>query len=281
MEFLDFGIIDMIDILVVAYLFYKIYMLIRGTVAINIFFVIAFIYLLWLIVRALDMQLLSTILGQFIGVGVLALVIVFQQEIRRFFLLLYSEYLSNFNFSIENLFSRFIERPPLVNIRAITKACINMSKTKTGGTIVVSGGSKLSSYTNSGVKLMADTSSDLIESIFFKNNPLHDGAIIIVCDKIVAASCILPVSEDKDLPQNYGLRHRSGLGISEATNALAIVISEETGHISYFKNSKFYPNVNVNQLLRVLEKDYIEKYKTRIDKKEIPVTNIDLNPFKN
>ncbi len=281
MEFLDFGIIDMIDIFLVAYIFYKLYMLIRGTVAINIFFVIAIIYLIWLIVRAINMQLLSTILGQFIGVGVLAIVIVFQQEIRRFFLLLYSEYLADFNFSIENLFSRFIERPPLVQVQEITKACINMAKTKTGGTIVVSGGSKLSSYTNSGVKLLAETSSDLIESIFFKNSPLHDGAIIIVCDKIVAASCILPVSEDKDLPQNYGLRHRSALGISEATNALAIVISEETGSISYFKNSKFYPNISVKQLLRTLEKDYIEKYKIGIEKDENPFINIDLNPFKN
>jgi DNA integrity scanning protein DisA with diadenylate cyclase activity len=156
-----------------------------------------------------------------------------------------------------------------------------MSKTKTGGTIVVSSGSKLSSYTNSGVKLLAETSSNLIESIFFKNSPLHDGAIIIVGDKIIAASCILPVSEDKSLPQNYGLRHRSGLGISEATNAFAIVISEESGSISYFKNSKFYPNISGSKLLKTLEKEYIDKYKSKAEKRQNPLSNIDLNPFKN
>jgi len=271
----------LIDIILVAYLFYKLYMLIKGTVAINIFFVIAIIYFIWIIVRALNMQLLSTILGQFIGVGVLAIVIVFQQEIRRFFLLIYSEYLSKFNFSIENMFSNFIETPPLVNIDAILKAAINMSESKTGGTIVVSSGSKLSTYTNTGVKLDADTSADLIETIFFKNSPLHDGAIIIVGDKIVAAGCILPVSEDFDVPQSFGLRHRSGLGISEATNALTIVISEETGSISYFKNSKYDYNVSVEQLHKILIKDYIEKYKKTSQKYQNPLRSVNLNPFKN
>jgi len=281
MDFLNFGIIDLFDIIIVAYLFYKIYMLIKGTVAINIFFVIAIIYLIWLIVRAINMQLLSTILGQFIGIGVLAIIIVFQQEIRRFFLLVYAEYLAKFNFSVENLFSRFIETPPLVNVNAIIQSCINLSESKTGGTIVVSSGSKLSSYTNSGVKLNANTTSDLIETIFFKNSPLLDGAIIIVGDKIVAASCILPVSEVSSLPQNFGLRHRSGLGISEATNALAIVISEETGHISYFKNSKFYQNVTTKLLYQILQKDYIEKYKKINKKYENPLSTVDFNPFKN
>ncbi len=281
MDFLNFGIIDMIDIFLVAYLLYKVYMLVKGTVAINIFFVIAIIYFLWIIVRAMNMQLLSTILGQFIGIGVLAIIIVFQQEIRRFFLLLYAEYLSKFNFSVENLFSRFFETPPLVNVNAILQASINMSESKTGGTLVVSSGSKLSSYTNSGIKLNADTTSDLIETIFFKNSPLHDGAIIVVGDKIIAAGCILPVSEDSSLPQNFGLRHRSGLGISEATNALAIVISEETGHISYFKNSKINYNVTSNQLFQILQKDYIEKYKKSDKNSENPLSTIDLNPFKN
>ncbi len=256
-------------------------MLIRGTVAINILFVFAFIYLMYIVLKAINMQLFGGILGQFIGNGVLAIIIVFQQEIRRFFLYVYSENLSDFNFSLENLFSRFIARPPLVQVDAVIFACIRLSESKTGGTIVLSGGSSLSSYTNSGVRLMADTSSDLIENIFFKNSPLHDGAIIIVCDKIVAASCILPVSENKSLPQNYGLRHRSALGISEATNALAIVISEESGNISYCKNSKFYPSVSISQLQAVLNKEYIKKYSVQKERFKNAVSNIDLNPFKN
>ncbi|MFN8258653.1 MAG: diadenylate cyclase [Bacteroidales bacterium] len=281
MEFLDFGLIDLIDIFIVAWVLYKIYMLIRGTVAINILFVIASIYMVWVIVKAMNLQLFGDILGQFIGNGVLALIIVFQPELRRFFLYVYSENLSKYNFSIENIFSRFIIKPPLVKVEAIVEACKNLSISKTGGTIVISGESKLSSYTNSGIKLMAETTSDLIESVFFKNNPLHDGALIIVGDKIVAASCILPVSEDKSLPQNYGLRHRSALGISEATNALAIVISEESGGISYFKNSKFYPNVSSDQLLRILNKEYIQRKSSQKQNKETIFQNVDLNPFKN
>ena len=126
MSFLDFGFIDLIDIVLVAYLFYKLYMLIKGTIAINIFTVIAIIYLIWTFVKAINMQLLSTILGQFIGVGVLAIIIVFQQEIRRFFLLIYSEYLANFNLSIENIFARFIKTPPQVKIYSIVKYYTNL-----------------------------------------------------------------------------------------------------------------------------------------------------------
>ncbi len=281
MAFLDFGIIDFIDIMLVAYLLYKLYMLIRGSVAINIFTVIALIYFIWLLTRALNMQLLSTILGQFIGVGVIALVIVFQPEIRRFFLLLYSEYMAKFNFSIENIFGRIIKKTPGVKIYTITKACINLAKSKTGALIVISDNSSLESYINSGTKLNAITSTDLLESIFFKNSPLHDGAVIIFRDKIMAAKCILPVSEDTALPSNYGLRHRSALGISEATNTITIVVSEETGEISYFKNAKFYMDISGTELRKVLEKEYFSKHVEKEEKKIVPWTQIDLNPFKN
>jgi len=281
MSFLDFGFIDLLDIVLVAYLFYKLYMLIRGTVAINIFTVIAIIYLFWTFVKAINMQLLSTILGQFIGIGVLAIIIVFQQEIRRFFLLIYSEYLSSFNLSLEHIFSRFIKAPPQVKVYSIAKACINMAKTKTGALIVISRSSRLETFTSTGTQLNADTSSVLLESIFFKNSPLHDGAVILVREKVVAAGCILPVSDDKSLPQNYGLRHRSALGISEATNALTIVVSEETGEISYFKNGKFYPNIQGSDLRKILEKEYITNPDKDSDKPIQSLRKIDLNPFKN
>jgi len=281
MSFLDFGFVDLLDIVVVAYIFYKLYMLIKGTIAINIFTVIAIIYLIWTIVKAMNMQLLSTILGQFIGVGVLAIIIVFQQEIRRFFLLIYSEYLSNINLSIENIFSRFIKTPPQVKVYSITKACINMAKTKTGALIVISRSSKLESYSSTGIIINADTTSSLLESVFYKNSPLHDGAVIIVRDQVIAASCILPVSENQSLPSHYGLRHRSALGISEATNALTIVVSEETGEISYFKNGYFFSNIKGPQLRKILEKEYVAKYQEEKDESKKPLRKIDLNPFKN
>lgn len=282
MSFLDFGIIDLIDIILVAYLLYKLYMLIKGSVAINIFTVIAIIYFIWLITRALNMQLLSAILGQFIGVGVLALVIVFQPEIRRFFLLLYNEYMSKFNFSLEKIFGRLIKQKPGVKIYSITKSCINMSRTKTGALLVISESSPMESYTNTGTKLHAITSSELIESIFFKNNPLHDGAVIIYKDKILAAKCILPVSENIELPPSFGLRHRSAMGISESTDTFTIAVSEETGEISYFKHGRFQKNVTGTQLRKILEKEFVSKYKENTGKqKEIVPGKIDLNPFKN
>jgi len=281
MAFLDFGIIDLIDIIVVAFLLYKLYMLIKGSVAINIFTVIAIIYFIWLMTKALNMRLLSSILGQFIGVGVLALVIVFQPEIRRFFLLIYSEYMSKFNFSFEKLFGRFIKQKPGVKVYSITKACVNMSKSKTGALIVISNDSPLETYTNSGIKLNAITTSALIENIFFKNSPLHDGAMIIVRDRIMAASCILPVSENSGLPSNFGLRHRAAMGISEATNTLTIVVSEETGEISYFKNSRYLKNISLIQLRKILEKEFSIKYREKDEKSPHPFSQIDLNPFKN
>ena len=156
-----------------------------------------------------------------------------------------------------------------------------MAKTKTGGLIVISRSSKLETYSSTGIILNADTTSSLLESIFYKNSPLHDGAVIILRDKVIAASCILPVSESQSLPSHCGLRHRSALGISEATNALTIVVSEETGEISYFKSGHFFPDVKGPQLRKILEKEYISKYQEENDKIIKPSRKIDLNPFKN
>jgi diadenylate cyclase len=264
----------------VAYLLYKLYSLIRGSVAINIFTVIVVIYFLWLLTKALNMQLLSSILGQFIGVGVLAIVVVFQPEIRRFFLVIYSEYISKFNFSIERLFGNFIKQKPGVKIYSITKACLNMAKSKTGALIVISNNSQLESFASTGSKLNAITSSELLESIFFKNSPLHDGAVIIVRDKIIAAKCILPLSEKTNLPPSFGLRHRSALGISEASNALTIVVSEETGEISYFKNAHFKKNIDGQRLSKILEKEFYQK-NIEEDQLSNQLSQIDLNPFRN
>ena len=280
MAFLDIGLIDILDIVLVAYLFYKLYQLLKGTVAINIFAGILTFWAVWWIVKALGMQLLSTILGQFIGVGVIALIIVFQQELRRFFLLIGSEYLSNINLSIENIFSKILKEAPEVKVYSIAVACINMAKKKTGALIVISDDSKLDNYSESGTLTDSETSAILLETLFFNNSPLHDGAVIIVKDKIYAAGCILPLSKSKELPNQYGLRHRSALGISEATNSLSIVVSEETGKISYFKNGKFYPEIKGTDLRKILENEFLKQYKKTISPFQ-KLKMLDLNPFKN
>lgn len=231
--FITFRILDLIDIFLVALLLYQIYMLIRGTVAINIFVGIFVLYIFWLIVKALNMELLSSILGQIIGVGVIALIIVFQQEIRRFLLYIGTRYLSKNRFSLENLlFPKQKNMVEPVNTEAITRACRNMSETKTGALIVIARKSELQLYAETGDIINAETSSRMIESIFFKNNPLHDGALIIKNDKINAARCVLPSTEKMNLPAHYGMRHRAAIGITEHTDAVVVVVSEETGKIS-------------------------------------------------
>ena len=231
--FITIRALDVIDVVLVAFLLYQMYMLIRGTVAINFFVGIVLLYIFWLVVRALNMELLSSILGQIIGVGVLALIIVFQQEIRKFLLFIGNRYINRRRFSFENFFfPKKREKQILVKVDAIVKACRNMSETRTGALIVIARKSELQLYAESGDIIDADTSTRMIENIFFKNSPLHDGAVIIVNDRILAARCVLPITENINLPPHYGMRHKSAIGITEVTDAIAIVVSEETGKIS-------------------------------------------------
>ncbi len=261
MTFLDIGILDIIDIVLVAFLLYQVYMLIKGTAAIKIFSGIAAMYLVWLIVKALNMQLLSTILGQIMGVGVIALLIVFQQEVRNFFLLISNKYLSNIDFSFKNVFSSFIKKEPEVKVWSIVKACVTFSKNHIGALITITKESELQPYIETGIKLNADTSVQLLESIFFHNNPLHDGSVIISKDKIKAAKCILPVSENKELPSEFGLRHRSAHGLAEQTDSVVIVVSEETGFISLFKSGTFKFNIKTTELRKELENEFLTEKK--------------------
>jgi diadenylate cyclase len=253
--FLTVRFLDILDILLVAFLLYQIYNLIRGTTAINIFIGIFTLYLLWLVVKALNMDLLSSILGQVIGVGVIALIIVFQQEIRRFLLIISTRYITNKRFSFENIFSFGEKKDENVNIDSIVNACSNMSAFKTGALIAISKRSDLLSFIRTGDILNADTSSRLLESIFFKNSPLHDGAVIIKKDKIAAARCVLPITERIDLPPQYGMRHRAALGISEKTDAIVVLVSEETGAISFAKQDTIETNIGPNRLRQILEKE--------------------------
>lgn len=255
MAFITIRVLDIIDILLVAFLLYQIYMLIRGTVAINIFMGIFVLYLIWLIVRALNMELLSSILGQIIGVGVIAIIIVFQQEIRRFLLLIGTRYLSRNRFSIENIFfpkSKRLDAP--INIDAIVKACRNMAESKTGALIAISRKSDLQLYAETGDVINAETSSRLLENIFFKNSPLHDGAVIVKNDRIHAARCVLPLTEMLNLPASFGLRHKAALGLSETTDALVVVVSEETGKISFVEDGNIKSGISSIELQQLISR---------------------------
>ena len=253
--FIKIRILDIIDVLLLAYLMYQVYLLIRGTVAMNIFIGILLVYLLWIIVKALDMQLLGTILGQVIGVGMIALIIVFQQEIRRFLIYIGTQYISRNRLSLDKVFPMIADQNQ-VKIKSIIKACINMAKSKTGALIVITRKSEMTGFAETGDILNADTSSRLIESIFNKNSPLHDGAMIIINDKILAARCILPVSENLSLPPSYGLRHRAALGMTENTDSMVIIVSEQTGNISLAENGKLITDVEPKKLMSRLEEEF-------------------------
>jgi uncharacterized protein (TIGR00159 family) len=202
------------------------------------------------------MQLLGSILGQIIGVGVIAMIIVFQQEIRRFLIFIGNQYFSRNRLSLEKVIPINITPQPKVKIKSIIKAVINMAKSKTGALVVIARKSELTVYAETGDSLTAETSSRLIESIFNKESPLHDGALIINGDRIMAARCVLPVSENLNLPPNYGLRHRAALGLSENTDALTIIVSEQTGKVSIAESGKLLTDVGAKELMSKLDLDF-------------------------
>lgn len=254
MDFLEFNILDIVDIFLVAILLYQLYKLIKGTVAIKIFIGIAAIYLLWKLVEALQMDLLSEILGQFIGVGVLAVIIVFQQEVRRFLLMI-----GNTKFFSKEGILKFNwindEAVAEVNISAIVDACYQMAKTKTGAIIVITRENGLPNYIETGENINSQTSSILLQSIFFKNSPLHDGAVIITGSNLMAARCVLPTIQNDEFPSNLGMRHRAAAGISENTDCIAIIVSEERGKISVAIEGKLEISLTKEQLKELLQKE--------------------------
>ncbi len=255
--FIHVRIIDIIDILLVAFLMYQVYMLIRGTIATYIFITIITFYVVWLLVRD-NMLLLGSILGQIIGVGAIAIVVVFQQELRRFLIMFSVRYLPKAGISIDNFFTKIGTGMPIMNINGIIKACVNMSKDHVGALIVLQRNSMLDAFVGTGDIIDARTTSRLIESIFNKWGPLHDGAAIIYQDKIRAACCILPVSDNFIIPEYYGLRHRAGVGLSEQTDALVIIVSEETGGISLAEGGTLTP-VDIKTLHNKLEEEFMRK----------------------
>lgn len=253
MGFLDLDIFDLLDVLLVTALLYQLYKLVKGTVAIKIFIGLAATYLFWKLVGAFQMELLSEILGQFIGVGVLAVIIVFQQEIRKFLLLI-----GNTSFSNRQEFFKGLVKPEKkieLNVEALKQACSNMSKTNTGALIIITRNTELGSFERTGELINAKVSTSLLESIFFKNSPLHDGGLIINKNTIIAARCVLPVSDLVNLPVHMGLRHRAAASLTEMTDALAITVSEETGKISYFKQGRLKENIQLEELDAYLKRD--------------------------
>ncbi|HSN49800.1 MAG TPA: diadenylate cyclase, partial [Bacteroidales bacterium] len=215
---LDLRLIDLIDILLVAIIFYQLYKLIRGTAALSIFIGIFLIYMFWLIVKALNMELIGALMGQVIGVGVIALIIVFQQEVRRFLLVIGNRYMNRRRFSFGKIFSSVEEETGSPKeAEEIVRATESMASKKTGALIVLGRKSSLDIYSEGGERIDAIISAELLETIFFKNSPLHDGAVLIEDGKIFAARCPLPITDSISLPPRFGMRHRAAIGISEHT----------------------------------------------------------------
>lgn len=253
--FITFSWLDALDILLVAILLFQLYRLVKGTVAINIILGIVSIFLVWKVVQALKMELLSEILGKFIGVGVIAIIIVFQQEVRRFLLFVgTSGFFDRKNFN-RRLFNWKMGNPVDLDVVSIVKACRNMSAGKTGAIIVITTRNDLDFYVSTGEPVEAQVSARMIESIFFKNSPLHDGAIIITDNRIRAARCVLPVTEDPDFPGHLGMRHRAAAGITENSDAIAIAVSEQTGEISFAKKGKLQNGLSPEKLRELLENE--------------------------
>jgi len=248
--------LDVIDVLFVAILLYQLYRIIKGTGTINIFIGIIAIYLIWVLVKAFEMELLSEILGQFISVGMIALIIVFQQEIRQFLLLLGSpNFLKKGSKSFINIKWQLNQLEGL-DIEPVVNACESMVASHTGALIVIAKKNELKPYVETGELLNASISKQLLENIFFKNSPLHDGAVIISGNRIRAARCVLHVSEKNDFPSYIGLRHRAAAGIAEESDAIAIVVSEQRGEISVAQNGVLTINIKAQKLREILIKEF-------------------------
>ncbi|MFC4873703.1 diadenylate cyclase CdaA [Negadavirga shengliensis] len=251
--FLDISLVNVIDIALVSILIYQVYKLMRGSVAIKIFLGFLSIYLIYLVVSAARMELLTIILGQFMGVGVLAAIILFQQEIRKFLLIVgKSSIFSNENLWQELLFWRKRESIAF-NVTPIIEASKTLSGSSTGALIVISRNSELKFYAESGDIIDAVVSKRLLVSIFNKYSPLHDGSVIIYNGRVKAARCILPVTE-REVPAQFGLRHRAAIGMSEATDTLVLIISEETGQVSLAKNGKILHNLSFQEVRELINK---------------------------
>lgn len=252
--FLPVRIWDVLDILIVGYLIYQIYKLLRGNIAFNIFIGVLMMYVAWWLVNQLNMDLLAAVLGQFVSVGVIIIIIIFQPEVRRFLLFLGKTTLRHRSNFVGRIIDRNLEdtEEKARQLRAIRSALLRMSKQKTGALIVLAGNLNLEGLVSSGINLNSEISEPLLESIFNKESPLHDGAVLIVNGRIQSASCILPVSENPHLPPSAGLRHRAAVGITERADVAAFVVSEETGSVSFAIEGKLHREIEEEELMKLL-----------------------------
>lgn len=255
---LDFGLKDLIDVFLVAIVLFFGYKLMKKSRSVNIFYGVLVFISIWILVsKVLEMKLLGSILNQLVSVGVIAIIVLFQEEIRHFFYTIGTH-------ERVNMLMQFFRPKAAHNslsedcrydrdmIMPIVMACLNMSKQKVGALIVIQNDLPLGDFVRTGERIEARISQRLIENIFFKNSPLHDGAMIISGGQITAAACILPISHDLDIPKEFGLRHRAARGISKETDALAIVVSEETGGITASYDNEYMPHMDAAQLEHIL-----------------------------
>ncbi|WP_164126352.1 diadenylate cyclase CdaA [Sphingobacterium luzhongxinii] len=252
-----FRLLDIIDIFLVAVIVYYVYSLIKGTIAVNILLGVALFYGIYLVVKELEMRLLTEIFGVFISVGSIALIVVFQQEIRRFLLHIGK----NISMRRKKFFWTFLgakktaQQDHSEKIKPIIDACRSMSRSRTGALLVFSKYFDEEYYQSSGEYIDAPVSKRLLESIFFKNSPLHDGAVVIVDFRVMTASSVLPLSDSEDLPPQFGLRHRAAIGVTEVSEAVAVIVSEETGEISFAKDGNVNMNLSPEELEDLLKEE--------------------------
>jgi len=255
--FFSFGIKDIIDVVLVALMLYYIYRLMKESRSLNVFMGIMVFVVLWLLVsQVLEMKLLGSIMDKLVSVGVIALIILFQEDIRKF---LYNLGAHQRMRAITRFFSGNDKKHNSEELKQmimpIVMACLNMSKRKVGALIVLERGMPLDDIVTTGERIDANISQQLIENIFFKNSPLHDGAMVISNRRIEAAGCILPVSHNLDIPKELGLRHRAALGISQESDCIAIVVSEETGGITVALKSNLHLRLTAEKLESILTQE--------------------------
>lgn len=253
--FLEVNWVDILDIFFVSLLIYNFYKLVQGTVAFRVFIGFLLLYFIYLMVKATEMELLTAILGEFMGVGVIAAVILFQQELRKFLTLISKSTALNQN--LWDIFRKKDKDALHWDISPVLDAVKSLASSNTGALIVFCKHDDLEKYAQTGDILDAQISKRLLMSIFFKNSPLHDGAVIITNDRIKAARCILPVSETNEISASLGLRHRAGVGMTEATHTLVLIVSEETGQLSVSQNGKIFRNLSIQEIRKQLREYYL------------------------
>lgn len=250
-DFIQMSFTDILDITLLGLIIFFAFRWLKGSSAVSIFVAIVSLYLIRVLVSALNMRLIEAILNMVLDVGVLAFIVIFQPELRKFLTRLGNRYMSSPRGKA--LVDRILGRTTVKGeyreeSNNITEACFRMSESKTGALIVITHSMELEDVINTGDKINANIHRRLLMNLFFKNSPLHDGAVIISGDKIVAARCTLPITERTDIPANFGMRHKAAIGITEETDADAIVVSEETGKISFIRGGEVTPINNISDL---------------------------------